>query len=102
MFDASTAAGTDSPLYSTYSSVCTHLLSHTHAHFPAHRALCSQLLLPLMKKTEVSRGRGTVCVFVRVGFRGTHSADVLEIDKTAVSNHITVHLCVLKTCQLQS
>lgn len=35
-----------------------HMLKCAHTHFLAHGALCSLLLLPLMKRREVSRGMG--------------------------------------------
>ena len=81
---------------------CTH--THTHTHFLAHGALCSLLLLPLMKRREVSRGMwGGLSVFLCVRSWSSRSPGVLEIDKM-VSNHISV-LCrvlCLKICQRQT
>lgn len=78
-----------------------HMLKCAHTHFLAHGALCSLLLLPLMKRREVSRGMGGGGDLLYVRSWGSRSPDVLEIDKM-VSNHITVLCRVLKTCQLQT
>lgn len=74
MFDASSAAGTDSPMH-TCSSAHSHTLSHI---LPGTHGLVFPAPVTFNEEEKVSRGRRTVCERVS---SDSHSPDVLEIDK---------------------